>query len=175
MNLLEWLGSNIYFVFVIGFALISFLSKANKSRGNGESERPPSREFTLPLDPVDSREEEYHNPYDTPAPGTVTSSPYSPVAVDYPPDEELSQHDVMEQQRRQVEAERLRLERIKEESERAARAARRAAASRAQASHKQNEQEQLFTDPSDIRKGIIWAEVLGPPRAKRPYHSRNKF
>ena len=173
MNLLDWLFSNIYFVFVIGFALISFLNKANKSRRNSGSERPSSREFTLPVDPVDSRDGEYRNPYDTPA--TPSPSPYFPNAVEDSPEEELSQHDVMEQQRRQIEAERLRLERIKEESERAARVARRAAASRAQSSQKPNEQEKLFADPSDIRKGIIWAEVLGPPRAKRPYHSRNKY
>lgn len=173
MNLLEWLLSNYYFVFVIGFALISFLSKANKSKGTGGSEKSPSREYTHPEDPMDSREEEYRNPYDTP--DTVSPTPYSPTAVEYSPDEEFSQHDVMEQQRRQFEAERLRLERIKEESEKAARAARRAAASRAQTSYQPAEQEKLFADPSDIRKGIIWAEVLGPPRAKRPYHSRNKF
>ena len=173
MNLLEWLGSNIYFVFVIGFALISFLNKANKSRGNGTSGRPPSRESTLPEGPMESPEEEYRNPYDTPA--TLSQSPYSANAADNSLDEELSQHDVMEQQRRTLEVERLRLERIKDESEKAARVARRAAASRAQSSQKPDEQEKLFADPSDIRKGIIWAEVLGPPRAKRPYHSRNKY
>lgn len=172
MNLLDWLVSNIYFVFVIGFALISFLNKANKSRGTDASRRQPSRESTLPEEPMDSRDGEYRNPYDTPA--TVSQSPYSPVS-DYSPDEELSQHDVMEQQRRTFEIERLRLERIKDESEKAARVARRAAASRAQSSQKPDEQEKLFANPSDIRKGIIWAEVLGPPRAKRPYHSRNKY
>lgn len=173
MNLLEWLLNNYYLVFVIGFALISILSKANKSRGNSGAERPSSREVTLPIDPVDSRDGEYHNPYDTPAADSPSS--HFPNAAEDTFDEELSQHDVMEQQRRQFEAERLRLERIKEESERAARAARRAAASRAQSAQKPNEQEKLFADPSDIRKGIIWAEVLGPPRAKRPYHSRNKY
>ncbi|WP_160034116.1 hypothetical protein [Paenibacillus sp. An7] len=172
MNLLEWLLSNYYFVIVIGFALISFLNKANKPRGTDASRRPPSRESTLPEEPMDSRDGEYRNPYDTPA--TISESPYSTVE-DYVSDEELSQHDVMEQQRRTFEIERLRLERIKDESEKAARVARRAAASRAQSSQKTNEQEKLFADPSDIRKGIIWAEVLGPPRAKRPYHSRNKY
>ncbi|WP_454192130.1 hypothetical protein [Paenibacillus sp. Marseille-Q7038] len=172
MNLLDWLLSNIYFVAVIGFALISFLNKANKSRGTDESRRPPSRESTLPVEPMDSREGEYRNPYDTPA--TVSESPYSTVE-DYAADEELSQHDVMEQQRRTFEIERLRLERIKDESEKAARVARRAATSRAESSQKPDEQEKLFANPSDIRKGIIWAEVLGPPRAKRPYHSRNKY
>lgn len=29
--------------------------------------------------------------------------------------------------------------------------------------------------PEDIRKGVIWAEVLGPPRSKQPFGTRGKL
>ncbi|WP_211745489.1 hypothetical protein [Paenibacillus sp. Marseille-Q4541] len=199
MNLLDWLLSNIYFVFVIAFALFSFLGKSRKSRGENEPQRQPSRESThpsqYPADQEQSREVEYHNPYDTPATESRETQreergadrrygeqqPYpnhlpSTATPSLSSNEDIPEYEVMEQRRRELETERVRLERIHAESEKAARAARLAAASRLQTSSQKNEDhEALFMDPSDVRKGIIWAEVLGPPRAKRPFHSRNKY
>ncbi|CAM4264633.1 hypothetical protein [Paenibacillus tarimensis] len=35
-----------------------------------------------------------------------------------------------------------------------------------------DEAEVLRTDADELRRAVIWAEVLGPPRAKRPYHRK---
>lgn len=187
MNLLEWLSGNITFVIIIAFAFFSFLGKVTKAGGSGGSQR-QSREFRRPDGPLDfplSREED-------PAPyasdttyqghrreerGPVNRDEQRSYAEDVP-SATASYEDVFQLERMdqeiQREIERERLTKLKEEAERAARLA---ALIRAEQTPPTNDdqKEGLFTNPSDVRKGIIMAEVLGPPRAKRPFYSRNKY
>lgn len=185
MNLLEWLSGNITFVIIIAFAFFSFLGKVKNVGGSGGSQR-QSREFRRPDGPLDSplsREEEYPAPY---APdttyqdhrrderGSVNRNDERSYAEDNASYEDVFQLERMDQDI-QLEIERERLTKLKDESERAARLAALIRTEQTSPSNDDDQKEGLFANPSDVRKGMIMAEVLGPPRAKRPFYSRNKY
>ncbi|MCM3784481.1 hypothetical protein M3231_15975 [Neobacillus mesonae] len=169
MNLIEWVMNN--FIFVLGaiFALVSFLGKSKKQN---EGQRPSQtgnhretrhEEYDSRYDDVDEDDEEYEDDYDEePAPYNKQPHPVYTAA----------QNESLEEKLRELELERMRMERARLNLEHAAQ---RKAAARMQSSEKQKRSDSDgFLNPEDIRKGIIWAEILGPPRAKQGFAKHRK-
>ncbi|OMF64672.1 hypothetical protein MKY66_21075 [Paenibacillus sp. FSL R5-0766] len=199
MGLFEWIFDNLYIVAVVGFALFSFLGKAAKSAdpnkkrpasgmptfgGGGDSDREErSRDNSSPqqssghTDPrydeqYDDRyedeqyENQYGQPYSEPAPS-------SPSASDYKSENSLSNMESsLEQQMKEVERqERL----IQERLNRFSSANKPVVSDSSWDIPNTDESGASPLRPADIRTGVLWAEVLGPPRSKQPFGTRGKL
>lgn len=172
MNLIEWVMNN--FIFVLGaiFVLVSFIGKSKKPNDEHPSQRAP-RPGNHPQDarqqqrPYDTRyeddEEEDENYEDD-------SSSYS----DQPqPAYAAAQNEALEQKLRELEVEKMRTERArlklehKAQRQKASRVKPLETTTDASADH-------APLNSDEIRKGIIWAEILGPPRAKQSFTRQRK-
>ncbi|PQP80566.1 hypothetical protein C0Q44_27785 [Paenibacillus sp. PCH8] len=199
MGLFEWIFDNLYIVAVIGFALFSFLGKAAKSAdpkkkrpgngmptfgGSGDSDREERtrgnsspQQSSGPADPrydeqYDDRydDEQYENQYDQPYSEPAASSR---PASDYRSEGSMSamensleeQMRGMEQQQRLIEE---RLNRISSSNQPAV----------SDSSWDEPTTGESVASPlrsEDVRKGVLWAEVLGSPRSKQPFGTRGKL
>ncbi|PYE47450.1 hypothetical protein HUB98_08460 [Paenibacillus barcinonensis] len=200
MSLFEWIFNNLYVVAVAAFVLFSFLGKLGKSAnpnqkrpsngmptfGGGEdrnrpvhnappqqSSRSEDRRYEEQNDERydDQRyDEQYDERYD---------QPYSEPAATSRQGDEFSREQsldsmrssVDEQMRKMEEQQRLiqdRLDRISLGS----------SPSMESSSLEDVDTADAGTSrlrPEDIRTGVLWAEVLGAPRAKQPFGTRGKL
>lgn len=193
MGLFEWIFDNIYIVAVIGFALFSFLGKAAKSAdpnkkrpqngmptfgGNGDLNRKenspsqtspqqssgPANDGRYEDDRYD--EDAYDDRYDQPYPEPAHSSDPSGQSFLGGMESSLEKQKIeMEKQQRMIQ------ERLNRFS--SAKAPVISDSSWDEASTSESAQSLLRTE--DIRSGVLWAEVLGPPRSKQPFGTRGKL
>ncbi|MGC5773818.1 hypothetical protein [Paenibacillus pabuli] len=201
MGLFEWIFNNLYIVAVVAFALFSFLGKAAKSAdpnkkrpnngmptfgGNGDLDRDDrSRGNTSPQQsagPSDPRydeqyderyeDDQYDNRYDQPY-SEPTATSVRPVNDDFGSRGSMGgmensleeQMKVMEQRQREI---RERLDRISTANTPVV-----SDSSWDEVTTGEFEPSQLRRE--DIRTGVLWAEVLGAPRAKQPFGTRGKL
>lgn len=190
---LEWIGSNFFIVVIIAGALISVFGKKNaKPNAGGEpfggrgaapqGQGNPARQPQLP-------EEERRSPFA----GAPANPGQTRTSATQARRETQAQRTDLDQASRQVNAEiekRLRNQRsMQERSQRVAKDPRQServvlasptnkalnskpsAAASFDGSAAAN-----FSNPTadELRKGILWAEVLGAPRSRKPYFSRRK-
>ncbi|PYY27483.1 hypothetical protein [Paenibacillus illinoisensis] len=193
MGLFEWIFDNLYIVAVIGFALFSLLGKAAKSAdpnkkrpqngmptfgGNGDlnrKENSPSQASTQQSSgPAndgryeDDRydEDAYDDRYDQQYPEPAYSSDPSSQSFLGGMESSLEKQKIeMEKQQRMIQ------ERLNRFS--SAKAPVISDSSWDEASTSESAQSLLRTE--DIRSGVLWAEVLGPPRSKQPFGTRGKL
>lgn len=192
MSLFEWIFNNLYVVAIVAFALFSFLGKLGKPAnpdqkrpGNGmptfgggqDASRRSDHTSEQQSSQMDDRrydeqydekydEERYDQPYSEPA---ASSRPASDFRGEHSLDNMRSSVDeqmkLMEEQQRLVQK---RLNRI-------------SSASSPSVSNSVWEDtnttvpETSLIRPEDIRTGVLWAEVLGPPRSKQPFGTRGKL
>lgn len=205
MGLFEWIFDNLYIVAVVGFALFSFLGKAAKSAdpnkkrpGNGmptfggsgdsdRSDRSPaqtSRQQPAPNETAGGTryDEPYENPYDE----DRYENPYNEERYEseqhderydqpYPEPAASSRTGMehsLEQQMKEVERqERL----IQERLNRFSSANKPVVSDSSWDIPNTDESGASPLRPEDVRTGVLWAEVLGPPRSKQPFGTRGKL
>lgn len=204
MGLFEWIFNNLYIVAVIGFALFSFLGKAAKSAdpnkkrpgngmptfgGSGDSERSPASQTSTQQSSrtESSREirydEPYENQYDEPYENQYNEDHYDQPNEGHSnssrPSNEVGSRDFsggmersLDQQKKEFERQqRLIHERLNRFSPSNKPVVSDSSWDQVDTSDSGNSQ----LRPEDIRKGVIWAEVLGPPRSKQPFGTRGKL
>ncbi|MGE6665118.1 hypothetical protein [Paenibacillus xylanexedens] len=205
MGLFEWIFDNLYIVAVVGFALFSFLGKAAKSAdpnkkrpgngmptfgGSGDSDRPDrspaqtSRQQPAPNETAGGTryDEPYENPYDE----DRYENPYNEERYEseqhderydqpYPEPAASSRTGMehsLEQQMKEVERqERL----IQERLNRFSSANKPVVSDSSWDIPNTDESGASPLRPEDVRTGVLWAEVLGPPRSKQPFGTRGKL
>lgn len=201
MSLFEWIFNNLYVVAVIAFALFSVLGKLGKSAnpnqkrpGNGmptfgggeDANRRSGNAAPQQSSTLDDRryEEQYDQRYDEERyddqryderydPSQTEPAASSRQASDdtgnYALDNMRSSVDeqmrLMEEQQRAVQK---RLNRIS------------SASAPVVSSPNLEDTDNINSGtprirPEDIRTGVLWAEVLGPPRSKQPFGTRGKL
>ncbi|MDT0124065.1 hypothetical protein Q9R46_15515 [Paenibacillus sp. RRE4] len=200
MSLFEWIFNNLYVVAVIAFALFSVLGKLGKSAnpnqkrpgngmptfGGGDDANRRSGNATPQQSASDDRryEEQYDQRYDEERyddqryderydPSQTEPAASSRQASDdtgnYALDNMRSSVDeqmrLMEEQQRAVQK---RLNRIS------------SASAPVVSSPSLEDTDNINSGtsrirPEDIRTGVLWAEVLGPPRSKQPFGTRGKL
>ncbi|RUT36429.1 hypothetical protein EJP77_05510 [Paenibacillus zeisoli] len=188
-DLLEWVTSHLYLVIVIGFAVLSMLGK--KGKPGGSSNRMP----TFGGDP--SRELNRKRQSDQTGTHTSQTSGRA-VGPNQSSDQKLeewgrnilspstaeswSQHEENSIGQKSVEIEEGReaaeiislqrkLERLERTNRSLVRELKRKKDLNRQASNTSAERSPSLTS-SQLANGVIWAEILGEPRAKRPYRYR---
>lgn len=201
MSLFEWIFNNLYVVAVIAFALFSVLGKLGKSAnpnqkrpGNGmptfgggedanrrsgnaapqQSSAPDDRRYEEQYDQRYDEEryddQRYDERYDPSRTETATSSRQASGDMGEHALENMrssvdEQMRLMEEQQRAVQK---RLNRIS------------SASAPVVSSSSLEDTDNINTGtsrirPEDIRTGVLWAEVLGPPRSKQPFGTRGKL
>ncbi|WP_458123464.1 hypothetical protein [Paenibacillus sp. Z3-2] len=199
MGLFEWIFDNLYIVAVIGFMLFSFLGKAAKSAdpnkkrpgngmptfgGSGDSDRDErsrdnssTQQSSGHTDPrydeqYDDRyeDEQYENQYDQPYSEPAASS--GTASNHRSENSSRGMESSLEQQMKEVERqERLIQERLNRFS-----SANKPVVSDSSWDIPSTEESGVSPLRSaDIRTGVLWAEVLGPPRSKQPFGTRGKL
>ncbi|MFS0727555.1 hypothetical protein [Paenibacillus sp. 1P07SE] len=183
MNIIEFLTQNLFFVIIIIGFLISLFSKSNQRKQGGSNNRMP--DFGS-----GNREERRVPPGQRPTPDWQQSEQrapqpeqpsYSetPVAQEIPLAEETARR--IEEDARQREQEKE--ERRRAEQQRRAREEqrRRMEEERVQEDHASGDRTGVAVASGPARPGetlpganeltsaVLWAEILGPPRAKRPF------
>ncbi|WP_342570688.1 hypothetical protein MKY85_21265 [Paenibacillus sp. FSL R5-0749] len=203
MGLFEWIFNNLYIVAVIGFALFSFLGKAAKSAdpnkkrpgngmptfgGSGNSPRSPAQTSKQQSSRTEAAgetryDETYDNQYDEPYENQYDEAPHNqpnvgPVTSSRTLDEVGSRdfsgamERSLDQQNKEFEKQqRLIHERLNRFSPSNKPVVSDSSWDQVDTSDSGNSQ----LRPEDIRKGVIWAEVLGPPRSKQPFGTRGKL
>ena len=162
--MLEFILSNIYWVVIIGFALVSFFNKGK----SGAGQRPKGGMPT------------FGGGGEAPDRRSVDESGYSKDEEKYPTQpvyqstSGVSENE-RDQERRELERERERAMDLIRRSDRPERFS--------LVEDKEDSYSEIPTVTSspqplsplakDAAKGIIWSEILGPPRAKRGFHKRN--
>lgn len=190
-DLLEWVMSHLYLVIVIGFALLSMLGKKNKKAGSGQNRMPtfggeqrerPVREAE-PAQPVfptlqTEVQREFHEsrPADEPAyPTTDKSLTHMDTESSWIEHEENSLGQKAEEDTEGYEAaEIISLQRKLAQLERKNRAlVRELKRKDTTADQEFGHVHQTSSGPdlgsTTLADGIVWSEILGPPRSKRPY------
>lgn len=201
MSLFEWIFNNLYVVAVIAFALFSVLGKLGKSAnpnqkrpGNGmptfgggedanrrsgnaapqQSSASDDRRYEEQYDQRydeerydDQRYDERYDPSRT-EPATSSRQAFGDMgehALENMRSSVDEQMRLMEEQQRAVQK---RLNRIS------------SASAPVVSSSSLEDTDNINTGtsrirPEDIRTGVLWAEVLGPPRSKQPFGTRGKL
>lgn len=177
-----WILENFYWVLIVGFAVLSALSKSGKTKqkqqhprgmptfGNGgnaerRAQAPRSSPFSspeeakMPPSETASRDEERTFEYQGPGPDYDTGEGVSGMWEDERPGNLKDVQREMEQHLSRVNASLDRIEKQATEP-----------ASSPAARTKQPRPSSPLAN--EARNGLIWAEILGPPRAKRPYNGR---
>lgn len=187
-DLLEWVMSHLYLVIVIGFAILSMLGKKGKSQGGGSSNRMPTFGGDPGKEPKLSRQPNQTGPR-TLQPAGQAEEPGRPSDQTLeewgrnilPPSTTNSwtQHEEnsigpksadIEEGREAAEIFSLqrKLEQLERTNRSLVRELKRKNAPGSRASGSSAEATPSLTT-SQLANGIIWAEILGKPRAKRPY------
>lgn len=190
-DLLEWVMSHLYLVIVIGFAVLSMLGKKGKSKGGNPSNRMPTfgggpgkepnpnqqphQADTRTLQPTGRTEGTGRSSDQTMEEwGRNILSPSAASSWTQHEENSIGQKSADIEEGREV-AEILSLQRKLEQLERTNRSLVR----EVKRKHGQSSQAS-DTSPKDISSltlsqlanGVVWAEILGKPRAKRPYMYR---
>ncbi|MBY0117506.1 hypothetical protein NST33_22065 [Paenibacillus sp. FSL L8-0435] len=199
MGLFEWIFDNLYIVAVIGFALFSFLGKAAKSAdpnkkrpangmptfgGSGDSGRDErSRDNSSPQQssgPADPRyDEQYDDRYDDVQYENQYDEPYSEPAASSRPATDYRSEGTMSAMENSLEAQMRGMEEqqrlIQERLNRFSSANKPVVSDSSWDIPNTDESGASPLRPADIRTGVLWAEVLGPPRSKQPFGTRGKL
>ncbi|MCM3133878.1 hypothetical protein M3629_13895 [Paenibacillus polysaccharolyticus] len=201
MSLFEWVFNNLYVVAVIAFALFSVLGKlgksanpnqkrpgngmptfgggedANRRSGNAAPQQSSASDDRRYEEQYDQRYDEeryddqrYDERYDPSRTEPATSSRQASGDMGEHALENMrssvdEQMRLMEEQQRAVQK---RLNRIS------------SASAPVVSSSSLEDTDNINTGtsrirPEDIRTGVLWAEVLGPPRSKQPFGTRGKL
>ncbi|MGF9698748.1 MULTISPECIES: hypothetical protein [Paenibacillus] len=199
MGLFEWIFDNLYIVAVVGFALFSFLGKAAKSAdpnkrrpnngmptfgGSGEvdrNDRSPSQTATQQSagdtrydDSYDDNDryedDQYDDRYDHPYPDPAASSRQGD---DFSGKNLIGgMESSLEQQMKEMEKQQ---QLIQKRLNRFSSAKAPVVSDTSWDEPSIGESGQSLLRKEDIRSGVLWAEVLGPPRSKQPFGSRGKL
>ncbi|MGN7491573.1 hypothetical protein ACTHPF_10430 [Paenibacillus sp. SAF-054] len=175
-----WILENFYWILIVGFAILSALSKSGKSKqkqnprgmptfgGAGSQER---RQQPVRQEAPRTRQEE-------PMPGPEAWDPeertyeYQGAGPDYDTGEGVSgmweeeKPETLEDYKREMEKH---LNRVNASLDRIEKAANDSAAPSAA---RTTYPEPVSPLAKQARNGLIWAEILGPPRSKRPFDGR---
>lgn len=162
--MLDFILSNIYVIAIIGFALISFLGKGKSGAGQrpkqgmptfgGSGEENGSRTYE---EPSSSREEQSYDP----SPVYQSTSMYTEHERDRERWElEREKEHAMDLLRRSEGYERTSLAEDQDSPE-------------YDVATVTSSPKPISPLAEEAAKGIIWSEILGPPRAKRGFHKRN--
>ncbi|MEK5407520.1 hypothetical protein CPY53_05905 [Paenibacillus polymyxa] len=185
MNFISWIFDHLYILIVIGFALVSFLGKSiqggdrkspprqgmptfggdHGSRGSSTSSRP----FTTEPE-IERRQQdvtgELQRQFPNERRAVMEARRIEEVGDGLKKEEQMDQDSldngttledrirIMEEERRMVLA---RLDRISNASD----------SEEITDGLEQTSQERGTVNAADLRRGVIWAEILGPPRSKR--------
>ncbi|MFD2702174.1 hypothetical protein ACFSVM_17045 [Paenibacillus shunpengii] len=171
MNLIEWVMNN--FIFVLGaiFALVSFIGKSKKPNDEQHpSQRAPR---SNPAQDARQQQQQYDSRYEEEDEEDEYEDDSSPYSKQPQPAYAAAQNEVLEQKLRELEVEKMRMERARLKLEHKAQ---RQGASRKQAAAPaiDSGKNEAPLSSDEIRKGIIWAEILGPPRAKQSFTRHRK-
>ncbi|MGM7702048.1 hypothetical protein ACSVDE_10010 [Pseudalkalibacillus sp. Hm43] len=52
---------------------------------------------------------------------------------------------------------------------------RKRAKARKEVIYKERPKNKIIPDPDNVAQGVIWAEILGPPRSRKPHHLASRF
>ncbi|MFT9367490.1 hypothetical protein [Paenibacillus polymyxa] len=185
MNFISWIFDHLYILIVIGFALVSFLGKSiqggdrkssrrqgmptfggdHGSRGSSTSPRP----FTT--EPEQERRQqdvtgELQRQFPNERRAVIEARRIEEVGDGLEKEERMDQDSldngttledrirIMEEERRMVLARLDRISNARDSEEITDRL-------------EQTSQESGTVNAADLRRGVIWAEILGPPRSKR--------
>lgn len=158
MKIIEFLLNNIFIVVIIIGALASLFGKAGSKRK--PNQMPDFGGGGLPRMPFPQKNEKERSEERRPVERTETQTLYRPR-----PEQERHPSASQEGNAAATAAQAAALER----------ALHKAAASKAMAHEAANRQTAnqsamaASVQADDIRKAIVWSEILGPPRSKRPY------
>ncbi|MBP1999165.1 hypothetical protein J2Z69_000184 [Paenibacillus shirakamiensis] len=191
-ELLSWLFGHLYFVIVILFALFSVLRKS-KNTPRGESQMPsfggdrgrtlqkpgntPMARAEIPADSrtrdITSSFPEKENRLDSPTSWSETDhetrhfDSVGPVWSDE--EQSILGSDAVHETAERSMMER-KLQRLERQNASLQRELHRGSVSSTH-SPGTGQKADSFLDAKDLRAGVVWAEILGPPRSKKPFRS----
>ncbi|MFS0871702.1 hypothetical protein [Paenibacillus xylanilyticus] len=199
MGLFEWIFDNLYIVAVVGFALFSFLGKAAKSAdpnkrrpnngmptfgGSGEvdrNDRSPSQTATQQSAGDTRYDESYDddNPYEDDQYDDRYDQPYPEPAASSRQGNDFGGKNLIGGMESSLERQMEEMERqqqlIQKRLNRFSSAKAPVVSDTSWDEPSIGESGQSLLRKEDIRSGVLWAEVLGPPRSKQPFGSRGKL
>jgi len=196
MSLFEWIFNNLYVVAVIAFALFSVLGKLGKS-ANPNQKRPGNGMPTFgggddvnrrsgdanPQQSSASDDRRYEEQYDQRYDEERYDERYDPSRTEPTTSSRQASGDMGEHALENMRSSVDEQMRLMEEQQRAVqkRLNRISSASAPVVSSSSLEDTDNINTgtsrirPEDIKTGVLWAEVLGPPRSKQPFGTRGKL